>query len=52
MNTTKKENHMRIGEASVDDISMFGFKDYDLCPDCMKELQHWLNGKGELKEAK
>lgn len=24
---------------------------YDLCPDCMKQLQRWLNGKGELKEA-
>ena len=24
---------------------------YDLCPDCMKQLQCWLNCKGKLKEA-
>lgn len=47
----KKENHIRIGESPIDDRAMFGFKDYDLCPDCMNWLQRWLKCKGKLEGA-
>lgn len=44
-------NVIRFSETRIGGATHYGTRCYDLCLDCMKQLQQWLSCKGELKEA-
>ena len=49
--SNKGWSKVKVQDRSNGEKGYVALESYDLCPDCMKQLPHWLNGKGKLEGA-